>query len=142
MVLTPTERSQYRSARIVTFSRSDRSRNFTLAQDGRFLVFEVHTSESAEDRQFRLGQIPETPWVHAIVSFRAGRLMAYLNGKPSGERVLAGDLTVWREEGAKLLVGNETDGGRPWKGRLERLAVYSRFIDAAEAAQRHVMVTR
>ncbi len=141
VVLSPTERAQYRSARIVTFSRSDRSRNFTLAQDGRFLVFEIHTSESGEDRQLRLGQIPDTPWVHVIVAFRDGRLVAYLNGKPSGERILAGDLTVWREEGAELLVGNEIDSGRPWKGRIDRLAAYARFIDAAEAAQRRVMVT-
>ncbi len=145
IVLAPTELLQYRTARIATFSRTDKSRNFTLAQDGRWLLFQVHTSEADDDdRQFlRLGQIPDSTWRHVIVSFLPGRLVAYINGKPSGERTdLAGDLTVWREGGSKLLLGSEADGGRPWKGRIDRLAIYSRFIDAPEAALRHAMLAK
>jgi hypothetical protein len=143
VVLAPAELLQYRAGRIVAFSRSERSCNFTLAQEGRFLMFQMHTSETGDDRQFRLGQIPDMAWLHVIVSFRPGRLVSYLNGKPSGERTdLPGDLTVWREEGSKLLLGNEASGGRPWKGRIDRLAVYSRFIDAAEVAQRHAMLAK
>jgi serine/threonine protein kinase len=145
IVLAPTDLLQYRTARIATFSRNDRSRNFTLAQDGRWLLFQMHTSGAEDDdRQFlRLGQIPGSGWLHVIVAFRQGRLVAYLNGRVSGERTdLPGDLATWREDGAKLLLGNEADGTRPWKGRIERVAIYSRFIDAPEAALRQAMVSR
>jgi serine/threonine protein kinase len=144
LMFTPTELLQYRSGRIATFSRGDRLRNFTLAQEGRFLHFQLHTSEtSGDDRQLRLGQIPDARPLHVIVSFRPGRLASYFNGKLSGERTdQPGDLTAWREEGSKLLFGNEADGSRPWKGRVHRVAIYSRFIDASEAALRYAMVTK
>jgi hypothetical protein len=51
-----------------------------------------------------------------------------------------GDLSVWHHGELKLLLGNEVTGQRPWKGRIDRVAIYSRFIDAAEAAGRHAMV--
>jgi serine/threonine protein kinase len=132
------------AARVVTFSSDEKARNFTLVQQARDLLFQLHTSEAPDpDPQFRLCQIPGLSWQHVIVSFRPGRLAIYLNGKPSGERTdLPGDLSGWRHEELKLLLGNEATAQRPWTGRIEKIAVYSRFIEAAEAAQRHAMAAK
>ena len=62
------------------------------------------------------------------------------NGKTS-ETEVPGDLSVWLEN-VRLLLGNEAGGGRPWKGHIDRLALFSRFIEAPEAALRHAMVAK
>src|SRR5207244_4878782 len=81
VVFAPSELLQYQGARIVTFSASDKVRNFTLAQQSRDLLFRLHTSEI--DEEFLLSRITSTASQHLIVSFGRGRLVAYLNGKPS-----------------------------------------------------------
>jgi serine/threonine protein kinase len=141
LVLAAADLWQY-AARVATFSSGDKVRNFTLGQQARDYVFQLHTSESGEDDpQCQACRIPDAARQHLIVSFRPGRLVAYLNGKPSSERTdLQGDLSAWHHGELKLLLGNEASGQRPWRGRIERVAAYSRFIDAAEAEQRHAMV--
>ena len=124
---------QYNGARIVTFSASDKVRNFTLSQRSRNLLFRLHTSEF--DEEFVLSKMNGTAPQHLIVSFGRGHLVAYLNGKPS-ETEVPGDLSAWSGD-ERLLLGNEADGRHAWKGHIDRLAFFSRFIDAPEAARRY-----
>jgi hypothetical protein len=76
-------------------------------------------------------------WHHLIVSYRPDMALAFLNGEQvfsSGQ--FQGNL-AWGP--AELLFGDAVGGGHDWAGRLEGIAIHSRFIPREEAQKRHAL---
>jgi len=79
--------------------------------------------------------------VHIVVSYFPGYLTCFVNGHLQCKtRDLQGDLSNWEPE-YHLLLGNEWVGERPWHGRLDALAIYSRCIGADEAAAKYLLLS-
>lgn len=143
LVFTPADPALYRSqepGRLVAFSRDASTRNFALTQTGDEL--QLHLSTAGERRRgasppvITLGQVEPGRSTHLIVTYRDGELVCYRNGKPtvtSGR--LRGDFSDWAA--MSLVFGDEKTGGRNWAGSLEGVAIYSRFIPAAEAGAKY-----
>ena len=125
-------------ARIISFSSDTRSRNFTLGQDRDKLILRLRTPRTGSNGskpQHTLSRLAAGRTYHVIVTYRPGRLICYLDGKAvfsSGDNW--GDFSNWQPH--HLLFGDEYSGGRDWSGRVEGIAIYSRFMDAKEV-KRH-----
>lgn len=125
-------------ARIVSFSQDGYHRNFTLGQEGERLVFRLRTPATGIN-----GMRPETTlcavrqgrWHHVLVTYRDGYLACYLDGRRVVEsRRVAGDFRNW--EPMHLVLGDEYEDARDWRGKIERVAVHCRFIGPGEALKR------
>ena len=135
-------------ARILTFSESPFSRNFTLGQEEDKLVLRLRTTETGEN-----GMRPETvlaPIVanrnyHCLVTYHSGKgeLACYLNGaevyRASGH--VSGGFSNWTTQ--QLLLGDEAgDDTRPWLGRIDGFALFDRAMDPATAGRRFRQIAR
>ncbi|MAF08901.1 hypothetical protein CMK11_00480 [Candidatus Poribacteria bacterium] len=126
-------------ARIVSFSSSAYSRNFTLGQERNALVLRLRTPNTGENGtppETRLCGVDGGSTMHVVASYAAGRLVCYLNGEKVSETdAVRGDLSNWAPH--RLVLGDEWDGGRDWAGELEGVAIYSRAMDATEAMRNY-----
>ncbi len=138
-VITPDSVKQPGRAAIVSFSGGDSSRNFALVQKGEDLVLLLRTrSGGGASARPRLCKLAAGKPHHVIVSYAAGTTACYLNGvEVSASRAVTGDFGNWTPQ--RLVFGDEYAGGGDWAGRLEGIAVYSRFVDAAEAKRKHAL---
>ncbi len=138
-VILPGNTRQSGPARIVSFSSSPNSRNFTLGQDGGSLVFRLRTPSTDDNGtrpEVRLGRADDRKPMHVVVTYRPGRLVCYADGeKVTDTDAVSGDLSSWDPQ--RLVLGDEWGGGRDWSGELQAFAVYSRAMDADEAARNH-----
>ena len=125
--------------RIVTFSKDFVSRNFTLGQQGEDLVLRLRTPQTdanGTNPEVKLFRLQAGEPVHVLVSYRAGRLVCYRNGEQvlDTDRV-KGDFSNWEPQ--HLVLGNEWSRQRDWSGSLRRVAIYSRFVENAEAQEHY-----
>ena len=123
-------------AGIVTFSHEERSSSFALSQRGDELVFRLRTSMTGPrgSEPISLGRLSTNEPTHVIVSYRPGRLTGYLNGERTLDSdVVQGDLSTWSEHGL-LQFGMAHGSSSDWDGTIEGVALYSRFMEAGEAA--------
>lgn len=133
-VIRPDRLDQTGPARIVTFSSSASSRDFTLGQQQDKLIFRLRTPRTGDNGynpEVTLGPIPSERPMHVAVTYRPGQLTAYVDGKEvyRGESV-QGDFSNWSPQ--HLLFGDEFDGQRDWAGTLEGVAIYSRVLEPDE----------
>lgn len=137
LTLTPARARQSGPARILTFSSNDRTRNFTLAQEGDRLVFRLRTPETgqnADQPQVELGRIPAGRPSHVAVTYKPGRLTYFRDGREELQTdVLQGGFFHWKPR--PLLLGDEWQAERPWEGTIEGVAIYARELPAAEVAE-------
>lgn len=140
VTLTPRQTDLKGPARIVSFGRGVGNANFVLGQEGRQLVFRLRTPETgrdgtAQDSQITLASLTPGRPVHLVISYRPGELAAYLDGQalPVPQKIQGG-FETWEE--AELTFGDTPEGNRTWDGELEGVALFRRFIGAAEA-RRH-----
>ena len=121
------------AARVVSFASGKRGQNFRLTQLGAELVFSIRLGGD-ENPHVTLFELPPEQPSHVVVTFTTGRFVAYLDGEPVVTRDdLVGDFFHWRDY--PLVLGDEWGGGKPWRGRLEGLAIYDRALDAAEVRE-------
>jgi hypothetical protein len=135
-------------ARIVNCSAwHDGDWEFFLGQQKDRLVASIRTTDNMLSLQgkpikgdlhgrapiFEIARLPDTAPHHLILSYAAGRMVAYLDGQQVFEtKEVTGSLKAWGY--GELCFGDNHNGGRQaWLGRLEGVAIYKRFIDAAEA---------
>ena len=122
-------------ARIVSFSDGTRSRNFTLGQQGQKLVFRLRTPRTGPngDRPaVEFGMLQPGATRHILVTYRPGTLACYVDGEPAAlSELVQGGFGNWEPQ--QLIFGNETTGDRPWRGGLEGVAIFGRFIGPEEA---------
>lgn len=134
-VLTPDSLDQGGPARIVSFSRDTQSRNFTLGQEGDLLVFRVRTPRTgpnADRPAAEFGALRPGATHHVLVSYRPGTLTCYVDGEPALLcNEIQGGFETWEEQ--TLIFGDEASGDRAWRGGLEGIAIFSRFIGPEQA---------
>ena len=121
---------------IASYSLNSSLHNFTLGQDGTALVFWLRTGETNQDRAnpelwepnfFRLNSIQ-----HVALTYDFSRQRAFLDGKRLYEaETPAGRFLNW-DSRFQLVLGNEANGTRPWRGTLLLLAIYSRPLSNRE----------
>jgi hypothetical protein len=129
-------------ARIVTYSGSTTSRNFTLGQtlyNYDFFTRSTATGAngtpqlSTDDDDERL----QAALQHVVVTFDpvSGRKI-YVNGEFTGDQDAAGGGTLgdWDNSFAFAL-GNEVSNNRPWAGVLRLVAIHNRALTEAQVKQ-------
>ena len=138
--IRPTLAEQAGPARIVTFSTDVSQRDFTLGQLGNQLVVRIRTPQSGPngvdgvDPGLSVCSLTPNEVNHVIVSYKPGRLVCFLNGRLvfDGDQ-FQGDFRDWSAQ--HLLFGDEYGGQRDWKGTLEGVAIFNRFMEPEEAAR-------
>lgn len=144
VLVTAEKPTQAGPARIVTFSSSASSRNFTLGQEGDEFVLRLRTTGTGPNGlppQVALCKVEAGRPTHLVVTYAPGLLAAYRDGKEVlTSAAVQGDFSNW--EPHSLLLGDEQDGGRDWAGRAECVAVYNRFVRPEEAAARFAALAR
>jgi VanZ family protein len=133
--VTSSSTDQTGPARIVSYSTSIVSRNFTLGQDRRALVVRLRTTRTDENGTPGL-EVPEVfargIRRHVAVTYDLKVLCVYVDGRrrtcsPSP----GGDLGTW-DPSHHLLLGNEASADRPWLGTIDLVALYNRPLAAEE----------
>ena len=137
--ITTAKAKQSGPARVISFSSNAGSRNFTLGQNGQYLVLRLRTSQTnanGTNPQITLGKIKLGQPTHVIVSFASGHLTCYINGKKSPvSNCYYGDFSNWKPQ--HLLFGDEWDGHRDWAGSLSDVAIYNRYFSQLEAIKHY-----
>lgn len=143
-VLQSKAKKQVGPARIISFSTDSNSRNFTLGQEGENLILRLRTSKTGPN-----GSPPETTLCpinpdqpfHLLVTYRAGSLICYVNGKEVHRTdKVQGDFSNWSEQ--HLILGDEYSRERDWDGRLTRIAIFSRAFNAKDVKDQYERVLR
>jgi hypothetical protein len=137
-VITTSRVPQFGPARIISLSRNPAKRNFTLGQQDDHLVLRLQTTNTSRNgMDFKLAPVEPGRTYHVLVTYKAGLLVCYLDGKIATESNLEnGSFKEWHGSSYTLIFGNEVGGVRPWEGYLDSVAIYSRFIGSDEAARK------
>lgn len=123
-------------ARIVSLSSDAFTRNFTVGQEGGFLIFRLRTPETGENGtnpEVRLCRIGDRQWHHVAITYQPGKLACFLDGEQvSQSDQVQGDFSNWTDH--YLTLGDEWSGERDhsWRGEIAALAVYSRALGPTE----------
>lgn len=137
--VVPANVTQDGPARIVSYSGSNSSRNFTLGQTLYNYDFLNRTSTTNGDGMPMLStpdadEVLQATLQHVVTSYDAinGRRL-YVNGEliDVDDSVAAGNLNQWDETFA-LVLGNETSGEYPWQGTIRFLAIHNRALTAEQ----------
>ncbi|WP_161965788.1 LamG domain-containing protein [Steroidobacter cummioxidans] len=129
-------------ARIVSYSGSATTRNFTLGQQLYNYEFAGRSSATNADGAPRLSTDPDKEVLqsslqHVVLTFDPvnGRRI-YVNGQFTGDvdRSGGGTLEAWDNSFA-LFLGNEASGNRQWQGVVRLAAVYSRALTLQQINQ-------
>lgn len=133
--VVPANVTQEGPARIVSYSGSNSSRNFTLGQTLYNYNFLNRTSTTNGDGMPMVStpdadEVLQATLQHVVASYDAinGRRL-YVNGEPIEvtDPVEAGNLNQWDDTFA-LVLGNETSGEYPWQGTIRFLAIHNRVL--------------
>ncbi len=123
-------------AGIVTLSNAREGASFSFSQWGDQLMIRLRTSLTGPlgSEPMSLGQTSTSEPVHVIVSYRPGRLVGYVNGRAVLQSdAVRGGLDNWSKEHL-LQFGSGHGSAVDWDGNIEGVALYSRFMEAEEAA--------
>jgi hypothetical protein len=120
-------------ARIISFSRGAHHRNVSLCQEDGQLVLRLRTSDTGlngTDPQVTLGMLERGQKHRLAVTYRPGDLRFFLDGVRIPVDTITGDFRNW--EPCHLVLGNEWEEDRPWRGTLHKFAIYARFMTDLE----------
>lgn len=133
-------------ARIITISRSEQLRNFTLAEglwgSQPKDVFDVRlrTSQRSNNGTPSFSTNPgavTADLMHVVfVRERGETARIYVNGKEVAKTSIPGNLANWNNS-YPFTLANELNLGRPWLGQYFLVAAYSRALSAAEVSQNY-----
>ena len=139
-LVTPAGTSQAGPAVIMTCGPASDAGNFMLGQDRDRLILWLRTSAmpKAGAGAVTLAPLEAGRPQHILVTYQAGRLACYRDGEPAAAAAaVSGDLRPWTPQ--PLVFGADADGGRAWAGRLEGVAILSRFVGPEEAKSRFAL---
>ncbi|MFT7560457.1 MAG: hypothetical protein ACI93R_002377 [Flavobacteriales bacterium] len=139
--VVPDNVAQDGPARIVTYSGSSDTRNFTLGQTLYNYNFMSRSSNSDVNGMPMLStpdadEVLQATLQHVVVNFDPiqGRSI-YVNGEMVAEDInRPGNLNDWDDTFA-LAVGNEVDNQELWQGTLRLLAIHNRVLEPEEILQ-------
>ena len=118
-------------------------RNLLLTQEGETLILRLATASHSRGAPpaIAVGRV-SGELQHLVVSYTPGHLRAFLDGELTAEsRQMRSGFFHWRETYLRLGAEGPPPGAgpgviyRPWRGRLEGVAVYSRALDGDEARE-------
>jgi len=93
----------------------------------------VVVSDYGDDLTFRGSRtLVDGAWHHVVVTYHAGTVVAYVDGSAIGGKAFPAPLDTVDESG--LVVGARFDGGAPFYGGLDEVAVYPTALTAATVA--------
>jgi hypothetical protein len=124
--------------RIIRLAKDPDGLCFSVEQRGDKLVFRLRTHESGPDgKEVEVATLERGRLYRVAIGFARDGLTAWVDGRRVLETdAVPGGLWDWPED-AQLLFGDESgDGGLPWHGLLEGVAVYDRKITDEEAARK------
>jgi hypothetical protein len=124
--------------RIIRLAKDPNGLCFSVEQRGDKLVFRLRTHETGPDgKEVEVATIERGRLYRVAIGFARDGLTAWVDGRRVLETAaVPGGLWDWPED-AQLLFGDESgDGGLPWHGLLEGVAVYDRKITDEEAARK------
>jgi hypothetical protein len=139
LTLTPDRIDAEHPGVIAGMGWSSDDANFLLLQDRRQLVLKLRTDGTPEGgARIDLAEIPDPGPHHLIVTYTAGSLAAYLNGRQVvNDDGIGGTLEVWRT-GVPLVVGAGPGGDLSWNGVVEGIVLYGHFVTPDEARRNAV----
>ena len=116
--------------------------NFALCQEGANLVLLLRNQPpdskdaSGTISRVELCTLADQAPNHVVVTYAPGKLACYLNGKPVKQTDEPRGKLNWLKPRFEngLHMGGREDVQFTWRGRLEGIAVFSRALDAADAA--------
>ncbi len=131
--LTPHGYESNGYARILTWSLDDDRRNFMIGQWNESLVFKLKMSGRDKPIHFETeGVFIKDRKTTLAIAFDGERLLLYKDGMLRRARRTA-PLTPGPWEGTyPLVVGSEGNGKSPWKGSVERIAIFDRLLSRQE----------
>lgn len=138
-VVTPAEDSPRPFGRLISFGGSRlRDVNFMLAQREDRLLFIPRAGGrgAAATPEIDLGALEPGRASHVVVSYRPGRLAAFIDGERVHDQPIEGGFFHWRKR--PLSLGAAADWTDPWSGNLEGVAIYNRFVEADEARENYL----
>ncbi len=125
-------------ARIVTYSRNNGSRNFTLAQQlyqyvarNRNAGTQVGNNGTPALETYDVDQDAQAALQHVVMTYdRARGRRIYVDGAWTGDEdeFEPGPLWNW-ETNHQLVLGDERTGNRQWLGQIRMLAIYNKALD-------------
>lgn len=136
VVFTPANITQEGPAGIASYSSGTSSRNFTVGQDDDQYLHRLRTTDTAWNGTPDIvsGQVlAADQQEHLILSFKDEQVAVYRNGSPDISEARTGDLGDW-DSTMRFVLANEIGGGRPWHGKLHRVAIYDRGFNMIQAA--------
>jgi serine/threonine protein kinase len=129
---------------VVLASQGANQPNFVLAQRRGDLGLMLRTSE-IEFPQLAVKSAASLlqPWQHLVITLGQGKVCCYLNGELCAANPLPGNLEPWNaKDPDELRLGDGGRVGKPWRGKIERLALYARALSADQAQQQYEIVRR
>jgi hypothetical protein len=135
-LVAPADLKQSGPAAILSLA-SPQTCDLLLGQERDRLVLRLGTSSAAAGggTLVDLGPLEAGRPQHVLITYQAGRLACYRDGEAVALAApVTGDFSTWTA--ATLTFGGGPGGEKPWKGRLEGIAVYNRFLEPAEAKAR------
>lgn len=139
---TPSTTQAAGRRRIVTLSAGNRVL-FVLGQQKEQLLARVETDHAGQGRgsfDVELFRLTSDAPRHVLICYRDGQLLCYANGEKISERDdVRGRLSGWNEP--KITLGDDSQS-RPWKGTIERFALFNQFFTLEEARARYLMSER
>lgn len=99
---------------------------FALLQDKDGMRFVIGVSDVR-----LLDKVPAEP-MHLLVAVSKNEIACYVDGKPASSHPGSREnLAAWAD--GILFLGNNATDKRPWRGRLERVVLFNKALNAAEA---------
>jgi RHS repeat-associated protein len=112
--------------------------NFQLIADNTGkLMFLVFTSTTSNVNVISPSSIPLNTWQHVVGSFDGTTIALYLNGVMVAQQAAA--VTMQTGSGG-VGIGADPNGGNPWNGRLDEVAIYNSAIPSSRV-QAHFNAT-
>lgn len=135
---TPVNTKQNGPARLLTISKDSVNRNLTVGQDGDKFDVRLRTTKTSANGIPSVASPAKTvtpKLTHVVYTHAAdGKTAVYVNGKRVVQKNVGGSLSNW-DRNYRLAIGDEISGGRPWRGSVHLVAIYSRALKASDVTQ-------
>jgi hypothetical protein len=122
---------------IVALTNTDGGGNMMIGQSGDRLMLQLRTSENGAvggKEEAQLATMNDDRPHHLVVAYRKDKLSVWMDGAQIHNRNrIRGDFSNW--ESAQLRFGASADGQQPWRGSIDRVVIYERFLKAEEITQ-------
>jgi hypothetical protein len=109
LTITPVEAEQTGPARIVGFTDTPLLRNFTLAQEGRNLIWRLRPAKTTENgmaaEELVVAELDGDGPYHVLITYKEGVTRCFINGEKTHESdAFTGDFSTWAP--MRLVFGN------------------------------------